>query len=168
MILYNEKNFADLSYRLVAFSLVISLFIYILPWDKSLKILLPDFPLLTVLFVIRHSPKRYGLILAFSIGLIQDVLLFMPLGLNAFIFLSSAVICLIFFNRPYQISNVQEAILTFILFFLSKIIHLIALELLLTEPNYGEVMIPLIISLFFSTALWMMMRALVLLYYSDR
>jgi rod shape-determining protein MreD len=54
-------------------SLLIALFVNLLPWPKMVLVVVPDFVALTVLYWCIHQPRRFGFTSAWLLGLLMDV-----------------------------------------------------------------------------------------------
>ncbi len=55
----------------IAFSLALAVFLNLLPWGRVLG--LPDYVALVLLFWNLHQPRKVGMTVAFSLGLLMDV-----------------------------------------------------------------------------------------------
>ena|SRR3989338_7315390 len=77
-----QKN----NYFLVALSFVLALFLTIMPLPHMLVWLRPQWMLMVLLFWVIVAPEECGVILAWSVGLVTDLVCGTPIGQQALIF----------------------------------------------------------------------------------
>ena len=152
----NETNtFYEKNHFGAFITIFTALFIYILPWSPEFKTLLPNLPLMSVLFINRACPKKYGYFLAFFVGCIQDGLSGSLLGFNAFIYLLGWATLKFLLNRLHTTSVAQEISAVFFTFFLTTVIHII---FSLYLGNVSLAQLPILnpfMSIIFTLCLWL-------------
>lgn len=90
---------APASTRLIALSFVVAVLPELLPWPRAALWLVPDFPLMVLLYWNTHEPRRTPLRLAFLFGLLADVLHGVLLGLHALAYLGASFAALLVQRR---------------------------------------------------------------------
>ncbi|PIE45470.1 MAG: rod shape-determining protein MreD [Gammaproteobacteria bacterium] len=97
---------------IVAVSLLAAFYIQELPSSNVLQLVLPEWPFLIVLYFSVSSHFFFGIVVAFGVGLIEDVFLGMPvLGLHAGIYAISAFVMLALQNRFEHINLVTQTLI---------------------------------------------------------
>lgn len=74
------------NFFLVALSFVFAMLLTIMPLSQSIVWLRPQWMLMVLLFWVISSPAECGVILAWSVGLLTDLVTGTPIGQQAFIF----------------------------------------------------------------------------------
>ncbi len=80
-------------------SLILAFTLTLLPWMDQIRWLVPDFTLMLLLYWSIRTPRLAGLGLAFSIGLLTDVVRGAVFGLNALAFCAATFIVLLVQRR---------------------------------------------------------------------
>lgn len=80
-------------------SLLVSLFVAIYPLPENIGYLRPEVTCLVVIYWIMRSPHTLGLIFAFAVGLLQDMLELTVWGAHALALTMLAYICLMSYQR---------------------------------------------------------------------
>ena len=105
----------------VYLSFLIVLFVDLLPFLPLIKEIKPSFILLTLIYWNLALPDRVGLRLAFSIGILVDIIEGTLLGSYALIYVFISFICQKFFYQFRVLRMWQQCIIIFILFFSLKL-----------------------------------------------
>ncbi len=101
-------------------------------WPGWLGWLRPHWTALFVFFWVLHFPNRLGLIWAWVFGLLLDVLLADPLGLNALLLATITYITWTLYERLRMYTTLQQCVVVFLLVLVTEIVrilvHLLWLE----------------------------------------
>lgn len=81
---------APASTRLIILSFVLAVLLDLLPWPRAALWLVPDFPLMVLLYWNTHEPRRAPMWLAFLLGLVADVAHGVLLGLHALAYVTAS------------------------------------------------------------------------------
>lgn len=79
-------------YILLIISIVLGLSLELISLSNYLEPFRPQFLLMITLFWLHYTKKQFSILSAWSVGLLLDITLFYPLGLNALIFAITAYI----------------------------------------------------------------------------
>ena len=104
----------------VYLSFLIVLFVDLLPFLPLIKEIKPSFILLTLIYWNLALPDRVGLRLAFSIGILVDIIEGTLLGSYALIYVFISFICQKFFYQFRVLRMWQQCFVIFIVFFFLK------------------------------------------------
>jgi len=125
-------------------------------WPQWLGWLRPNWVLLTVFFWVLAVPQRFGLVAAWLLGIVCDVLYGEPLGLNGALFALFTYITWSIYERLRMFGAVQQAILLFFMVLLAEGARMIGLLLLIErDAQFGFVVIAAA-----SALVWPLVRAL--------
>jgi len=125
-------------------------------WPQWLGWLRPNWIAMTVFFWVLTVPHRFGLVAAWLLGVLVDVLLGEPFGLNGALLAVLTYITWSLYERLRMFSGLQQSIMLFLLVLLIEGIRMVGLGLLAgREFHAGFVVIALA-----SALLWPVVRAL--------
>lgn len=99
---------APASVRLIFGSLVVAILLSLLPWPALW--LVPDFPLMVLLYWNTHEPRRTPLRLAFGLGLLADVAHGVLFGIHALAYLVASFITLLVQRRLANFGPVGQTL----------------------------------------------------------
>ncbi|HRH81922.1 MAG TPA: rod shape-determining protein MreD [Thiobacillaceae bacterium] len=85
--------------RLIAGSLLAAVLLSLLPWPRAGLWLVPEFPLMVLLYWNTHEPRRTPLRLAFGLGLLADVGHGVLFGIHALAYLAASFLALMVQRR---------------------------------------------------------------------
>ncbi len=97
------------------FSLVVAMYLRVLPWPSPLNLINPDWVLLTLIYWSLAIPERVGVLSAWSVGLLMDILTGRLLGQNALVYGIASYIVIRFHKRLRQYPLIQQALVICIL-----------------------------------------------------
>ena len=103
-------------------------------WPAWLGWLRPNWLGLVVAFWVLAVPHRFGLLAAWTAGLLQDVLINDPLGLNAVVLAVLAWVVAQLYERLRMFTALQQALLLFLVLLLAEGTRQLSLWLLRDEP----------------------------------
>lgn len=81
---------APASARMLVLSFALAVLLELLPWPRAALWLVPDFPLLVLLYWNTHEPRRAPMRVAFLLGLLADVAHGALLGLHALAYVAAS------------------------------------------------------------------------------
>lgn len=123
-------------------------------WPQWLGWLRPNWVAMTVFFWVLAVPHRFGLVAAWLLGLLVDVLQAEPLGLNGAVLAVLTYITWSLYERLRMFSSFQQAIILFFLLLLAECARMLGLMLLIErEAQVGFVLVALA-----SALLWPLLR----------
>ncbi len=96
-------------------SLLVSVFIAVYPLPESLEYLRPEVTCLVVIYWVMRSPHTLGLIFAFAVGLLLDVVELTVWGAHALALTMLAYICLMSYQRIRNYSVWHQSMWIFVL-----------------------------------------------------
>ena len=109
---------------------------------------------MTVFFWVLAVPHRFGLVAAWLLGVVVDVLYAEPLGLNGAVLAVLTYITWSLYERLRMFSALQQSIILFFLLLLGEFVRMLGLMLLLErEAQFGFLTIALA-----SALLWPVLR----------
>jgi len=123
-------------------------------WPQWLGWLRPNWIAMTVFFWVLAVPHRFGLVAAWLLGVVVDVLYAEPLGLNGAVLAVLTYITWSLYERLRMFSALQQSIILFFLLLLGEFVRMLGLMLLLErEAQFGFLTIALA-----SALLWPVLR----------
>ncbi|MEM7078649.1 MAG: rod shape-determining protein MreD [Pseudomonadota bacterium] len=117
----------------IMLSLIVAMILMVLRLPEfmpDLGLLRPQWLLMVVFFWVVETPHRLGLVVAWLLGLLTDVLLAHPLGLNAFILAGTTWVGWVFYERLRMYSVFQQCAVLFVIVLLAEACELFALSLM--------------------------------------
>lgn len=111
------------SYLLIALSLCMALCLSIMPLSHSMNIARPEWMALAVIFWVVQMPQRFGVISAWSLGLMLDGVEGTLLGNHAFALAVIAYISLKLYQRIRMFALWQQAFLVFGLIIVKQLLN---------------------------------------------
>lgn len=128
------------------FSLLLSLLLSILPLPKELAPWRPEWVTLVLVFWVMHAPLWVGVWTATFMGLMLDILLDTPLGLNA-----SALVVVVYLGRVTQrwagiFSIRQTTALVLLLVLAGRVLRHVELSLFGVPPQDWSYFLPVVAS----------------------
>ncbi len=100
---------------LIVSSLIIGLFTAIFPFSEMFSDLRPELICLLVIYWITNSPQHFGVIFAWSIGVVQDVVEGVVWGAHGLALATVAYICIVAYQRIKNYSVWHQTIWIFVL-----------------------------------------------------
>jgi rod shape-determining protein MreD len=100
---------------LIGFSFLIAFILMVIPIEFEWRWFRPEFIVLLVIYWSMFAPQYFGLIAAWSMGLIQDLLEFSPLGFNALGMMVIAYISHLVYQRIRNYLLWHQALWVFVL-----------------------------------------------------
>ncbi len=125
-------------------------------WPQWLGWLRPNWVALTVFFWVLAVPHRFGLVTAWFVGLLVDVLQAEPLGLNAVVLSVLTYVTWSIYERVRMFPALQQAIVLFMLLLLAELLRMLCYMLL----QSGEASGGFVIVAATSALLWPIVRSL--------
>ena len=122
---------------LMMLSLVAALLLQLLPLPALAIWFYPNWILIVLIFWLIAMPQLYGIVLAWTVGLLVDLLLGGPLGEHAFIFTAIAYII-----QKMQIKLLaqpwwQQFSVIFLLVLCAMLLHYVLMAMIKQAPNTG-------------------------------
>jgi len=109
-----------------------------------------------VFFWVLAVPHRFGLVAAWLLGFVVDVLLAQPLGLNGAVLAVFTYITWSLYERLRMFSAIQQSIILFCLLLLAEFVRMLGLTLLIErELQFGFAIVALA-----SAMMWPVVRLL--------
>ena len=102
-------------------------------WPQWLGWLRPDWIALTVFFWVLAVPHRFGMVAAWLLGLLVDVLYAEPLGLHGALLAILTYITWSFYERLRMFSALQQSFILFFLIFMAEAVRMLGLMLLINR-----------------------------------
>ena len=109
--------------------MVLSVFHLPQDWPDWLSLLRPNWLVVVLFFWVVELPHRIGLIGTWVLGMLLDVLLAQPLGLNGLILAGVTYISWRFYERLRMYSALQQSGVVFVLVALAELVRGLALNL---------------------------------------
>lgn len=110
-------------------AMVLSVFHLPQDWPDWLSLLRPNWLVVVLFFWVVELPHRIGLIGTWVLGILLDVLLAQPLGLNGLILAGVTYISWRFYERLRMYSALQQSGVVFVLVALAELVRGLALNL---------------------------------------
>ncbi len=105
-------------------------------WPNWLGWLRPHWMILVLYFWVVELPHRVGLIAVWFLGLLVDVLLSHPLGLNGFLFAATTYIGWRFYERLRMYSVLQQCVVLFVLILGAEVLKVLVIGMT-SEREWG-------------------------------
>jgi len=143
----------------IVLSLVAALILAVLHlpewWPQWLGWLRPSWIAMTVFFWVLAVPHRFGLVAAWLLGILVDVLYAEPLGLNGAVLAVLTYITWSLYERLRMFSAVQQSIILFFLLLLAEAVRMLGLVLLVERDlQFGFVVVALTSALLWPVLRW--------------
>lgn len=106
----------------IALSVAIALLLNIVPLPLWAQWGRPEFVALVLLYWIIALPERVGIVIAWSVGLLQDIVEGAPLGQNALALAVLAYLALLLYQRLRMYTPLQQAGVIFVLVGLNQLL----------------------------------------------
>ena len=113
----------------ISAAMVLSIAHLPLSWPDWLSLLRPNWLVVVLFFWVVELPHRVGLIGTWTLGLLVDVLLAEPLGLNGLILAGVTYVSWRFYERLRMYSALQQSGVVFVLVGLAEVIRALVLNL---------------------------------------
>lgn len=117
-------------------------------WPAWLGWLRPSWVAMVVFFWVMELPHRLGLVSAWILGFLLDVLFADPLGLNGALLASITYIGWRFYERFRMYSVVQQGVVVFLLVLASEVVRLVVQDLAFDRGFSWGVLFPAVTSMF--------------------
>ncbi|MBX2807940.1 MAG: rod shape-determining protein MreD [Cellvibrionaceae bacterium] len=101
--------------RLIVFSFIVAFILTVMPMMHEWRWFRPALVVLLVIYWSMFAPQYFGLVSAWFVGLIQDLLVFSPLGFHALSLLVVAYICHLVYRRIRNYLLWHQAVWVFVL-----------------------------------------------------
>jgi rod shape-determining protein MreD len=149
---------------LILLSLIIALLLAILhlpeSWPQWLGWLRPAWVAMVVFFWVMELPQRMGLVSAWAIGILLDVLYADPLGLNGALLATITYVGWRFYERLRMYSIIQQGVVIFVLVLLGECIKVIVQDLVYDRGWSWGVFLPAFTSLLLWPFLYLLLQRL--------
>ncbi len=100
---------------LVAITFILAIFVAIYPFSDVFTELRPEFVCLLVIYWVTNVPQNFGVLFAWCVGLIQDVVEGIPWGAHAMALAIVAYVCLVAYQRIKNYSVWHQTLWVFVL-----------------------------------------------------
>lgn len=107
----------------VLMSILVALCLSVAPLPLSMSIARPEWLALMVIFWVLHIPERFGVLSAWSLGLLLDGLEGTLIGLHGLAFAMIAYIALKLYQRVRMYALWQQALLVFVLILIKQLLN---------------------------------------------
>jgi rod shape-determining protein MreD len=142
---------------LIALSVVVALWLTVLPLPASLLWARPEWVALVVLYWVVMAPDKVGIGVAWLVGLLLDVIEGRPLGGNAFALAVVAYVTLILYQRLRMYGALQQIGLVFVLIGVHQLIgHWVQTLTAQVLPTLLFLLPALVSALLWPTLLWLL------------
>lgn len=131
----------------VALAMVLAIFHLPESWPQWLGWLRPAWLAMVVFYWVMELPHRLGLISAWVIGLLLDVLYADPLGLNGFLLAAITYVGWRFYERLRMYSIVQQCVVVFLLVLLTESLRVIVQDVAWSRGWSWGVFLPALMSM---------------------
>jgi rod shape-determining protein MreD len=149
---------------LILLSLTIALLLAILhlpeSWPQWLGWLRPAWVAMVVFFWVMELPHRMGLVSAWVIGILLDVLYADPLGLNGALLATITYVGWRFYERLRMYSIVQQGVVIFLLVLIGECIRVMVQDLVYDRGWSWGVVLPAFTSLLLWPFLYLLLQRL--------
>lgn len=115
----------NLNRRRVYFSLVAALILQLLPFSGTLLQIKPDFLLLALLFWLLRAPSICNIGMAWSAGILMDLVTGDLFGQNALAYAITAFLAVMYQRRLILFTTLQQSVYVFLLLFVNQVILLL-------------------------------------------
>ena len=151
---------------LIVISLLVALWLSIVPMPEWLQWSRPDFVAMVLIYWLITMPERVGIGVAWIAGLTQDILEGCPLGQNAFALSILAYLTLILYQRLRMYTSLQQAAVVFILIGLIQLLcHWVQTLTGTVSPNL-MFLLPALVSALLWPSLSLVLKVLRQAYYA--
>ena len=116
-------------------------------WPQWLGWLRPAWLAMVVFYWVMELPHRLGLISAWVIGLLLDVLYADPLGLNGFLLAAITYVVWRFYERLRMYSIVQQCIVVFLLVLVTESLRIVVQDVAWSRGWSWGVILPALMSM---------------------
>ncbi len=115
----------NLNRRRVYFSLVAALILQLLAFSGTLLQIKPDFLLLALLFWLLRAPSICNIGMAWSAGILMDLVTGDLFGQNALAYAITAFLAVMYQRRLILFTTLQQSVYVFLLLFVNQVILLL-------------------------------------------
>lgn len=106
----------------IAVTIAVALLLTVLPLPLWAQWGRPEFVAIVLLYWVIALPQRVGIIIAWSVGLVQDIVEGVPLGQNALALAVLAYVALLLYQRLRMYTPLQQAGVIFVLIGLNQLL----------------------------------------------
>ncbi len=131
----------------VALAMVLAIFHLPESWPQWLGWLRPAWLAMVVFYWVMELPHRLGLISAWVIGLLLDVLYADPLGLNGFLLAAITYVGWRFYERLRMYSIVQQCVVVFLLVLVTESLRMVVQDIAWSRGWSWSVILPALMSM---------------------
>ncbi len=131
----------------IALAMVLAIFHVPESWPQWLGWLRPAWLAMVVFYWVMELPHRLGLISAWVIGLLLDVLYADPLGLNGFLLAAITYVGWRFYERLRMYSIVQQCIVVFLLVLVTESLRIVVQDVAWSRGWSWGVILPALMSM---------------------
>lgn len=131
----------------IALAMVLAIFHVPESWPQWLGWLRPAWLAMVVFYWVMELPHRLGLISAWVIGLLLDVLYADPLGLNGFLLAAITYVVWRFYERLRMYSIVQQCIVVFLLVLVTESLRIVVQDVAWSRGWSWGVVLPALMSM---------------------
>lgn len=131
----------------VAVAMLLAIFHLPESWPQWLSWLRPAWLAMVVFYWVMELPHRLGLISAWVIGLLLDVLYADPLGLNGFLLAAITYVVWRFYERLRMYSIVQQCVVVFLLVLMTESLRVIVQDIAWSRGWSWGVILPALMSM---------------------
>ena len=131
----------------IALAMVLAIFHVPESWPQWLGWLRPAWLAMVVFYWVMELPHRLGLISAWVIGLLLDVLYADPLGLNGFLLAAITYVVWRFYERLRMYSIVQQCVVVFLLVLVTESLRIVVQDVAWSRGWSWSVILPALMSM---------------------
>ena len=131
----------------IALAMVLAIFHVPESWPQWLGWLRPAWLAMVVFYWVMELPHRLGLISAWVIGLLLDVLYADPLGLNGFLLAAITYVVWRFYERLRMYSIVQQCVVVFLLVLVTESLRVVVQDVAWSRGWSWGVILPALMSM---------------------
>jgi rod shape-determining protein MreD len=131
----------------IALAMVLAIFHVPESWPQWLGWLRPAWLAMVVFYWVMELPHRLGLISAWVIGLLLDVLYADPLGLNGFLLAAITYVVWRFYERLRMYSIVQQCVVVFLLVLATESLRIVVQDVAWSRGWSWGVILPALMSM---------------------
>ncbi len=131
----------------IALAMVLAIFHVPESWPQWLGWLRPAWLAMVVFYWVMELPHRLGLISAWVIGLLLDVLYADPLGLNGFLLAAITYVVWRFYERLRMYSIVQQCVVVFLLVLITESLRIVVQDVAWSRGWSWGVILPALMSM---------------------
>lgn len=131
----------------IALAMVLAIFHVPESWPQWLGWLRPAWLAMVVFYWAMELPHRLGLISAWVIGLLLDVLYADPLGLNGFLLAAITYVVWRFYERLRMYSIVQQCVVVFLLVLVTESLRIVVQDVAWSRGWSWGVILPALMSM---------------------